>query len=42
MINVLNSEQTHFSNEVNWKGRSFVKFIRLECYEEALNNLTVQ
>ena len=40
--NTLRGEQSGISKLNNWKGGGFVKYIRLEGYEDTLNNLTLQ
>ncbi|EKJ86151.1 DNA methylase family protein [Leptospira meyeri serovar Hardjo str. Went 5] len=39
---VLNGEQSGISSEVSWSGGGFFKYIRLESYEDTLNNLDFQ
>lgn len=39
---VLNGENSGISNSVNWKGGGCFKYMRLEQYEDTLNNLVVK
>ncbi len=39
---VLNGETSGISKETNWKGGGFFKYIRLESYEDSLNNLILK